>query len=475
MQLLEDPKDVAECTLQPVRRYDIDAAILFSDILVVAEAMGIEVIMPGGKGIQVPSPLESPSDLARITLPADEAAAKALVDDKLSHVIAAVQLIVRELDGKVPLIGFSAAPWTLFYYMVGGSSKKGQELGEKWLAEHPEESAKILDALEIIVIEYLSAQADGGAHILQLFEAMGDFITPPSMEAAALPRMPTSAMRSRSATRTSPSWSSRAAPRTLCRRSASAASTCSRSTTPPTSPLAAMTLPKVCLQGAFDPALLVRDNGSDEAKVQAAVKEMLDQLGSQKLIANLREGLSGKEDPALVAAFVEGSARVRGVGVRDQLAAERIRGLRGLVCAKPSRWSTREATTRLGGGEVRSTVGQLIDRSTESSGGSGAQLQTGCSCSCGPRGVRLYTPLITSRGRDVCSTRGRDKVTSLAWTGRTASGRSGRVRGSCSRSARRSSAAERRETRDGERERERLDGDDGGVIYFFQLSFETTV
>jgi uroporphyrinogen decarboxylase len=305
LQLLEDPKDVAECTLQPVRRYDIDAAILFSDILVVAEAMGIDVIMPGGKGIQVPNPLESPSDLARITLPADKAAAKALVDDKLSHVIAAVQLIVRDLDGKVPLIGFSAAPWTLFYYMVGGSSKKGQELGEKWLADHPEESAKILDALEIIVIEYLSAQADNGASILQLFEAMGDFITPPSMEAAALPRMANicKALKERHPDvplMVFPRGASYALPAlgelgfdVLTLDNTADLSTCRD------------TLPKVCLQGAFDPALLVRANGSDEAKVQAAVKEMLDQLGSQKLIANLREGLSGKEDPELVAAFVD--------------------------------------------------------------------------------------------------------------------------------------------------------------------------
>jgi len=153
LQLLDDPADVAEVTLQPVRRYNIDAAILFSDILVVAEAVGIEVTMPGGVGIQVPQPLQTPADIERITLPADKAAAAALVTDKLAHVLAAVKLIIQELDGKVPLIGFSAAPWTLFYYMVGGSSKKGQDQGERWLAEHPEESAKILDALQIIVVE----------------------------------------------------------------------------------------------------------------------------------------------------------------------------------------------------------------------------------------------------------------------------------------------------------------------------------
>jgi len=302
LELLQDPVDVAEVTLQPVRRYDLDAAILFSDILVVAEAFGVRVEMPGGVGIQVPEPLTSPSDFARIEMPADSAAASALVSERLAHVTAAVTLIRQELGGKVPLIGFSAAPWTLFYYMVGGSSKKNQEEGERWLADHPAESKELLDSLCTVVIEYMSAQVKAGAQLLQVFEAMGAFISPTSFEVHALPFMVRIASElkarhpevplmvfPRGAAYALPAL--REAGYDVLTLDGSTERTAVRSL-----------LPDVCVQGDFDPALLI--DGTEES-VRDAVNSMLTDLGPQNLIANLCEGLSGKEDPKLVTAFVD--------------------------------------------------------------------------------------------------------------------------------------------------------------------------
>ena len=93
------------------------------------------------------------------------------------------------LAGKVPLIGFSAAPWTLMYYMVGGSSKSGQKNGVNWLLNHPVESKKLLDLLTTVVIDYMSAQVDAGADLLQLFEAMGMFIEEDLFYRWAMPTM----------------------------------------------------------------------------------------------------------------------------------------------------------------------------------------------------------------------------------------------------------------------------------------------
>lgn len=327
LQLLKDPKDVAECTLQPARRYDIDACILFSDILVIAEAMNIDVEMPGGKGILVPNPLSGPEDIVRLPETVD-------VQDKLGHVIEAVKEINRCIEAEklgVPLIGFSAAPWTLFYYMVGGSSKKNTEVGMRWLKDHPVESKQVLDRLTTVVIDYLDAQINAGVHMVQVFEAMCEHIDEPEFHEFAYPCIERIAVEIKQKhpdvpllgfARDAGAYGLEAMQKagydvmTVDRvmagddaRACLAAEAAARGTTPKQ------------VQGNFDPDLLHKDptKGGTDAEIEAAVRVMLTKFGPQKYIANLGSGLMGWESPEKVAFLVDSIHKVS----KEMIAAEK--------------------------------------------------------------------------------------------------------------------------------------------------------
>ena len=310
LELLADPVSVAECTLQPVRRYPVDAAILFSDILVIPEAMGIEVTMPGGVGIQVPNPLKGPDEVDTRLPAIEELSTKKFVQDKLGHVLQAVRQIRAQMESEsisVPLIGFSAAPWTLLFYMIGGSSKKNTERGVAWLKEHPEASQKLLDKLTRVVTEYLSAQVDAGCHMLQVFEAMGMMIDDENFEKFALPCMEVIATELRSR---HPNIPLMVFCRGACQMNDKVAALGLYDVITIDGSVDRSTARKfvgghVTLQGNYDPAELVESNGKTVETVRSTAKELLKALGPQRLIANLGEGLSGKESPELVKAFVD--------------------------------------------------------------------------------------------------------------------------------------------------------------------------
>lgn len=265
--------------------------------------------MPGGVGIQVPHPLSGPEEVAS-RIPSLDQISEAFVEEKLAHVFEAIRQIRQkmEVEGqKVPLIGFSAAPWTLLYYMVGGSSKKNNDIGMKWLDEHPEESKTLLDILTKVVIEYMSKQVENGTHMLQVFEAMGMMIDEEHFNKFALPCLKEISRELRSRYPDVPLM--------VFSRGASFANAglskleydvitidgdVDRSTARDT------VGDQVALQGNYDPRELIEDEDGSKTPetVRTTARKMLEELGPQKLIANLGEGLGGKESTDLVEAFV---------------------------------------------------------------------------------------------------------------------------------------------------------------------------
>ena len=170
MELCKNAELACEVTLQPLDRYPLDAAILFSDILTIPDAMGLGLSFKPGEGPWFERPLRTSADVKNLLIP-DPA-------DKLAYVMNAVSVIRRELKGRVPLIGFSGSPWTLATYMVEGSSSKEYRHIKGMMYCDPGSLHLLLDKLADSVIGYLNAQVESGAQALMIFDTWGGVLSP---------------------------------------------------------------------------------------------------------------------------------------------------------------------------------------------------------------------------------------------------------------------------------------------------------
>ncbi len=170
MALCTNPELACEVTLQPLRRFKLDAAILFSDILTIPDAMGLKLYFETGEGPKFQEPIKNAADVKRLPIPDPELSLKYVMD--------AVRTIRKNLQGQVPLIGFSGSPWTLATYMVEGGSSKAFTKIKKMAFAEPQTLHLLLDKLADSVILYLNAQIAAGAQSVMIFDTWGGVLSP---------------------------------------------------------------------------------------------------------------------------------------------------------------------------------------------------------------------------------------------------------------------------------------------------------
>ena len=179
LAMAKTPELACEVTLQPLRRFPLDAAILFSDILTVPDAMGLGLYFVEGEGPKFQRPVREEADVARLAVPD--------METELRYVMDAIRVIRRELAGKVPLIGFSGSPWTLACYMVEGGGSDNYSKIKAMAFNRPELLHRLLGVVTDAVIAYLAAQRAAGAQALQVFDTWGGVLSPTLYREFSLP------------------------------------------------------------------------------------------------------------------------------------------------------------------------------------------------------------------------------------------------------------------------------------------------
>ena len=180
IELVTTPALAAEVTVQPVDELGVDAAIIFSDILVIPEAMGVRYEMVEKKGPSFPDPIRNESQIDKLASGEDAAG-------QLDYVFEAIRLTKKELAGRVPLIGFSGAPWTLLAYMIEGGGSKTFSKARRFLYTHPNAAKKLLEKTTDSIIAYLQGKVAAGADVIQIFDSWAGVLSPDLYQEFSIP------------------------------------------------------------------------------------------------------------------------------------------------------------------------------------------------------------------------------------------------------------------------------------------------
>lgn len=288
---VQTPELATEITLQPIDQIGVDAAIIFSDILVIPQAMGVQVLMEEGKGPTLPNVVKSQSDINDLITDG--------VEESLKYVTDALSLTKKELNGRVPLIGFAGAPWTILCYMVEGKGSKTWEKAKQFAYTQPELAHQLLQKITVITIKYLKAQAKAGADIVQVFDSWAGSLSPADFKTFAQPYLIqiADALKDDAPVILFPKGTWYA----LKDLSKSSAAGLGIDWCIEPAMARELTGNNITLQGNFDPAKLL----APIPEIKKAVKEMIDGFGTQRYIANLGHGITPHVPVDHAKAFVD--------------------------------------------------------------------------------------------------------------------------------------------------------------------------
>ena len=285
------PELATEITVMPIHQVGTDAAILFSDILVVPQAMNIEVEMKPGVGPWLPNPIRSMKDVEQVIVPN--------IEETLGYVMEAIRMTKKELNDEVPLIGFAGSPWTILCYAVQGQGSKNFDLAKEFCFTQPQAAHLLLQKITDTTIDYLKAKVEAGVDAVQLFDSWGGMLSPQDYQEFSWKYMQQIIDALKGITHViafgKGCWFA------LDKMAVSGAKALGIDWTCSPQIARQLTGGEITLQGNFDPARLL----SPPADIKRMVHQMINDFGKDRYIVNLGHGILPNIPVENAIAFVE--------------------------------------------------------------------------------------------------------------------------------------------------------------------------